>query len=394
MEDFTATTAHVSLGSDTRDNLFGLFDDADLVIVDRGTNNAFLHPAHVVSATMTPGLALAGQPTPLEVTVVLDVPLEASERMILDFSPVGIPPELPLDYAGEGRYTLSTTVTPLRKGQYSLLVLAETAEGDRKALAAFTLDVYPEGDLIIYEDGPGEGWTVEDPHGKSDPMSTKFVRSGSFSHAFLLPRTPGNVQYVCDDPEGVHPFGYNLQFYINGGQASGQDPTIAGKKLSEWGVVPQSNTWTLVSIPISELPLDGRGRLTGIWISGYTKETFYIDDMRLVAEKVGPATAVEGVSEGTTVPSGYALSQNVPNPFNAETVIAFQVPVETHVSLTIYDLLGQEVRTLVDGVFRAGPGKAFWDGTDEKGGDAGSGMYFYRLKAGRFVETKRMVLLK
>jgi flagellar hook assembly protein FlgD len=88
------------------------------------------------------------------------------------------------------------------------------------------------------------------------------------------------------------------------------------------------------------------------------------------------------------------LSQNYPNPFNPTTEISFALPSAGHVSLEVYNVLGQRVVTLVDGYREAGEHFVQWNSTDASGNQVSSGVYFYRLVAGQFVETKKMVLLK
>jgi hypothetical protein len=88
------------------------------------------------------------------------------------------------------------------------------------------------------------------------------------------------------------------------------------------------------------------------------------------------------------------LSQNVPNPFNPQTTIRFTLPASDRVSLAIYNASGQLVKTLVEGVQPAGSHDFVWDGHDAKGASVSSGVYFYRLTAGKFNQTKKMVLLK
>jgi hypothetical protein len=104
-------------------------------------------------------------------------------------------------------------------------------------------------------------------------------------------------------------------------------------------------------------------------------------------------SAVEG-EEGSSTPKSFELRQNYPNPFNNQTLIRFDLRRPEEVSLTIYNILGQKVRTLVEGRMSAGSQTVGWDGKDEKGNDLSSGVYFYRLKAGQLTETKRLVLLK
>ena len=93
-------------------------------------------------------------------------------------------------------------------------------------------------------------------------------------------------------------------------------------------------------------------------------------------------------------PTAFALLQNHPNPFNPETEISYTLSTDTYVNLTVYNILGQKVKTLVDEFETAGPKSVIWDGTDEGGNQAGSGVYFYRISAAEFVQTNRMIMLK
>ena len=89
-----------------------------------------------------------------------------------------------------------------------------------------------------------------------------------------------------------------------------------------------------------------------------------------------------------------ALEQNMPNPFNPVTTIKYSIAQDTDVSLVVYDVSGQRVRTLVDNHQRADAYKVTWDGINDGGQRVASGMYFYKLVAGKFVQTRKMVLLK
>ena len=90
----------------------------------------------------------------------------------------------------------------------------------------------------------------------------------------------------------------------------------------------------------------------------------------------------------------YRLDQNYPNPFNPNTTISYQIPFASDVSLKIYDVSGRLIRTLVEKYESEGVHAVFWDGKDHSGMAVASGIYFYKLHAGEFVETKRMVLLR
>jgi hypothetical protein len=105
------------------------------------------------------------------------------------------------------------------------------------------------------------------------------------------------------------------------------------------------------------------------------------------------ATAVEETPE-SALPTGFNLSQNYPNPFNPETRIEFSLPHTGQVTIEIYNILGQKVKTLVNERLSAGKKTVTWDGTDDSGALVSSGVYLYRIKPGDFVEAKKMVLLR
>jgi len=94
------------------------------------------------------------------------------------------------------------------------------------------------------------------------------------------------------------------------------------------------------------------------------------------------------------IPTKFALNQNYPNPFNPTTEISYDLPKTTHVRLTVYNMLGQKVATLIDAKMPAGSYQATWNGKDEFGRHVGSGLYIYQLEAGSFKATKKMLLMK
>jgi len=95
------------------------------------------------------------------------------------------------------------------------------------------------------------------------------------------------------------------------------------------------------------------------------------------------------------LPRKLTLEQNKPNPFNPQTIIAFDLPKQTAVVLRVFDLSGRLVRVLLDReVFQLGRNEVVWNGFDDSGRQKPSGTYFYRLDAGGYCETKRMTLVK
>ncbi|MGH1363214.1 MAG: FlgD immunoglobulin-like domain containing protein [Calditrichia bacterium] len=94
------------------------------------------------------------------------------------------------------------------------------------------------------------------------------------------------------------------------------------------------------------------------------------------------------------VPLEFALDQNYPNPFNPETTIRYQLKQISTVTLDIYNVLGQRVRSLVDGKVDTGAHAVVWDGRSDSGVSVASGVYIYRLKAGEYVNARKMVLVR
>lgn len=101
-------------------------------------------------------------------------------------------------------------------------------------------------------------------------------------------------------------------------------------------------------------------------------------------------TAATGIARGeTSLPDNLVLQQNYPNPFNPSTTISYQLPAFSAVTLRVYDVLGKEVATLVEGVQQAGSHTVVFDGSSLR-----SGVYFYRIQAGSFQATRKLMLIK
>ena len=105
-------------------------------------------------------------------------------------------------------------------------------------------------------------------------------------------------------------------------------------------------------------------------------------------------TAVASADEGSLLPSEYALFQNYPNPFNPSTQISFDVPNSEFVTLRVYNLLGQDVKTLINQSMVPGRYTVEWNGNDMLNNDVASGVYFYELRGESFISRKKMLLIR
>lgn len=103
---------------------------------------------------------------------------------------------------------------------------------------------------------------------------------------------------------------------------------------------------------------------------------------------------VNSIQSGEVLPTEFSLGQNYPNPFNPNTTFDFALPHLSQVKIDVFNVLGQKITTLAEGEYEAGNYSVNWDGTDDFGQAAATGIYFYRMNAGDFQETKKLMLLK
>jgi len=138
-------------------------------------------------------------------------------------------------------------------------------------------------------------------------------------------------------------------------------------------------------------------RITGLSADDLDYLEAALENMNLTPEQQEAfKLALYGSSSAAGLPKSFSMQQNTPNPFNPSTTITYTVaegsPVR--IRLEVYDLRGAVIRVLVDEERDPGTYNVFWDGTDKHGAAVGSGVYFYRMRAGDFVRTRKMVLLK
>jgi hypothetical protein len=156
------------------------------------------------------------------------------------------------------------------------------------------------------------------------------------------------------------------------------------RATGNWSLYLCDGTWTL-------FPPD---------IPGYDKPDSVIliigespDDNRTV-NFVYSITSYSPQEQEIVLPQQFFLNQNHPNPFNAGTSIGFELPARSEVNITVYNILGQPVAVVADGIFPAGSHTVEWNGKSENGTELSSGIYFYRMSAGQNVFVKKMVVLK
>lgn len=179
--------------------------------------------------------------------------------------------------------------------------------------------------------------------------------------------------------------GWDTALGTDGGNNIDDDPDFklnssSDPYLSLWSSSPVINAGSNAAVPYS-LDLAGNPRIHDTTV-----------DLGAYEHQGGTITDVE--EDLPQVPDAFALYQNSPNPFNPVTTIRFDLPHAEHVKLVVYNVKGELVATLADQNMTAGHREITWDAKDSGGRTATSGVYFYRLVAGDFVETKKMILLR
>lgn len=198
------------------------------------------------------------------------------------------------------------------------------------------------------------------------------------------------VDIATQDPN------FMIVWQVNNVQAAGSYEIAFGYKLAY--NTPKSQYINVNGVRATELVFDGsvnvwlEKKLTVNLVQGTNTIQMQLSWGWMYLDYLAvPTNIISDVKDIVKIPTNYSLEQNYPNPFNPETVISYQLPVNSLVVLKIYDLLGREVATLVNETQTAGIHHSTFNSLNYS---LSSGVYFYTLKAGDFVESKKMILLK
>jgi hypothetical protein len=212
------------------------------------------------------------------------------------------------------------------------------------------------------------------------------------SAAIALPQPSGNPERNRGDITR-YDFMRGLDWYGNSKPLGPLDVTVAGRNPADQKTVFSAGPFTFA-------PNDTQN----IWhamVGGYglnasaAKDTvlFYAQIMRSIFYN-NLNDFLVGIQDQPVQPHNFKLYQNFPNPFNPNTSIKYELNKSGKISLKIYNILGQEVRTLINTKQSQGIHSVLWDGKNNHGQLVSSGVYLYRLEAGEFVKTRKMILVK
>ncbi|MDD3643513.1 MAG: T9SS type A sorting domain-containing protein, partial [Candidatus Krumholzibacteria bacterium] len=287
-----------------------------------------------------------------------------------------------------GSTTTSVTVTP--DGGLLYLVL-----GDIDAIVAFRLDRATSAEVYDSPDHAGPlpvtATVIDTIRAGEDPQQIAFAPNGA---RIAVITNAGDNSVSIYNPEGIVIAVALSQFTA---RQSGE------RAVLEWRTHVEERT-DCFHILRSDNPTWGYERITEFPIAANGVPSVY----RYEDEGVRPGRTYYYKIESVGVTGGseefgpiefvyraqFMVHQNVPNPFNPVTRIRFTVPDASRVRLTVYDVAGRRICTLVDRTLPADHYEVGWDGTNHEGRTVASGIYFYRLEAGKHSKTRKMVLLR
>jgi len=198
------------------------------------------------------------------------------------------------------------------------------------------------------------------------------------------------VKHEYINPRPATPTGGSLQGVVTSGGYPLSDVLVA---ITGTGLNTTSNEWGQYTIPdIEEGTYSIRAEKTGY--DAYTHSGIIITIGQATTHNFIMTSEVDADSDTVGVPLVTGLGGNYPNPFNPETTITFSLAKQGLVEIEIYNIKGNKVKTLVKEHKSAGNHQVLWDGTDDRNRYVGSGIYFYRLKSGSYISTRKMLLLK
>jgi len=319
--------------------------------------------------------------------------------VVADLSAVDGPHAIELPATNTGTFGKDIVFTPTVSGfgEVSVLIDQQTSLGPRWTQLSKSIGVLPTTNQPIFAGQLAAGWSliVRDETKMADFEGRSSVWPTDVVSLTYRPETP------------VPALGYRgLRFAFHPGSAVERFTNRLSVSLGNLsvpifpdtknitGISLENKQWQEIEIPLTQWHITEQEVINEVRISGRMKGSIRLADIQLVTHDAPRPTAIVEQHDSTH-PLSFALDQNYPNPFNSGTVIRFALPTASNITLSVYNLAGQQVATLAQGQRRAGNYRINWDGRDDTGGTLASGIYFYRLYLGDGrVETRKLMLLR
>ncbi|MBT4497257.1 MAG: T9SS type A sorting domain-containing protein [Gemmatimonadetes bacterium] len=320
-----------------------------------------------------------------------------------DLSPFGGAEGTPLEDAGDGTYRLFDRLLPIETGIHLLSVMIDqvTSLGGYWTKLSRQIAVFPSEDQVVFDETLATDWEIE---GLDSIAEEEMVYQGHHAARFHTEKQMrGTWTLSFKSSTSVRLFGFEvLRFAFRPAEVEWPDRPSFKLRMNDGLLIdllekldPDQREWQVLALPMEKLT--GDEQVESIRFSGNFGGTFYLDDIRLVAAKPGDDTHTAVLEQHShMLPPFFNLDQNYPNPFNSDTVIRFALPTSENVELAIFNLAGQRVAKLADGMREAGVYAIRWDGRDDNGRELASGVYLYRLRTGdgQQVETRKLALVR
>jgi len=350
--------ATITVGTATATtNVIGAYS----IQVPAGTHTVTCSAAGYNTATQTGVVVVTGQTT--NVNFILTVAnlvtdgFETYTNFALDF-----PPWVCVDVDQSATYTITGVTFPGGGSAMAYILFVPSATTPPLTTAAYT------------------------PHGGSK-YAACFASTTPANNDWLISQQFNNIGE--DASVGFWAKSVTAQYGLerfkvglsDGGTAPANFTFISGPTYIQ---APVDWTWYEYDIPASYV---GQSLRVGIQCVSNDAFIFMVDDFVM-------DLGTTGIVDPVTPVVATALNSNFPNPFNPETTISFSVKGTNPVTVEVYNTKGQKVKTLVDETKAEGHYQAKWDGTDDNGQKVTSGVYFYRMKSGKFTSSRKMILLK
>ena len=378
--------------------------DQKIRVIEGKREYHVVHPTTAPPETLVVGSAFVGTVRPALFEAGAKI-----TQVTADLSPLGRDPAVPLRERNDGTYELDAMLLPIdfSNGLKTITVMIDqqTSLGSHWTRFSRPMVVLPAEDRVILDEGTDQEWSMETGRKvKMNHLTTsEMIHKGSVAAAFRVEKSFSGWNITFPSPVQLDRFGYTLRFAIRPGEIALPDVarfTVAlspgkGVNLLEASRIDlTSQKWQVVEISKDEF---GRaGTVESVIFAGNFSGTFYLDDICLVVAE--PPSSVTAVTEerAAMLPPSFTLDQNHPNPFNSATVIRFALPTTADVDLAIFNLAGQRVATLANGIRPVGSYTLRWDGRDDDGRALASGVYLYRGRTGdgRQIVMRKLVLMK
>lgn len=391
------------------------------------------------NGTYDPEHDIPGHPDAIQTiwTVANDLPYDSGVDISFDIAgapPIGI--EMQLTVWGVNGYEMQGLSSTVFK-DYKLIYTGLPTTPDTARIDTMYLTQYADPDIGTYTDDFA-GWDDErmlgyaynsQPHdatydqfglsppavgytflkrpninGVETPLSS-FFRDGAGNH-FSHPNAgvyTGTLQWYNAAQGYVPTYTNNRQSFVDPTTGDTTKFTHSGDPLTGEGWVDGTTLapgerQLYISCGPFEMALGDTQNVTIAIIGAITAEhylnnitvlKYFTDQVRWIYDNW-----IVDIEEEQSVPTSFSLSQNYPNPFNPMTTVRYNLPETSIVEISIYNILGKKISTIVNETQQAGVKEVIWNGTDDLGRAVSAGIYIYQIRAGEFIESRKMVLMR